>query len=220
MHASFNDLVRLRDHPHLADAGLLAHVRSCSQCGEELRLLEQRTNALRRLPTTASAPDRWQSIQRALTQYSSETAPVRARPAWWLAASSAAVVVVAVLVTVQPDNIDVSEQAAGNLPMTDSADATDSANLLGAPRVGLIEESQRLELLLAEFPESPRVTRASTALTVADLEDRIQWVDYRLNMVHEAGLDPDQSQPLWRERVDLLNSLVAVRYAEARTLAF
>ena len=74
--------------------------------------------------------------------------------------------------------------------------------------------------MLAAYSDAPRLTRASTALTVADLEERIQWVDYRLNLRAEDGLDSEQAQKLWRERVELLNSLVAVRYAEARTLAF
>jgi hypothetical protein len=87
-------------------------------------------------------------------------------------------------------------------------------------RQHLLAESQRLESLLASLPAEPRVTRAHTALTVADLEDRIQWVDYRLNFANEAGLRGDQADLLWRERVDLLNSLVAVRYAQTRAVAF
>jgi hypothetical protein len=84
-------------------------------------------------------------------------------------------------------------------------------------RQSLIAESQRLEQLLTELPGEPRLTRAATALTVADLEDRIRWVDYGLALHNETGVDPSQSQQLWRERVDLLNSLIAVRYAQART---
>jgi hypothetical protein len=91
---------------------------------------------------------------------------------------------------------------------------------LQGSRQALVAESQRLETLLASLPAEPRLTRAETALTVADLEDRIQWVDYRLNLASEAGLASEPSERLWRERVDLLNSLVAVRYAEARTVAF
>jgi hypothetical protein len=87
-------------------------------------------------------------------------------------------------------------------------------------RQALVAESQRLESLLASLPNEPRLTRAQTALTVADLEDRIQWVDYRLNLASEAGLADEPAERLWRERVDLLNSLVAVRYAQARTVAF
>jgi hypothetical protein len=70
------------------------------------------------------------------------------------------------------------------------------------------------------LPAEPRITRAQTELTVADLEDRLQWVDYRLNLVNEAGLGGRNADLLWRERVDLLNSLVAVRYAQTRTVAF
>ena len=85
---------------------------------------------------------------------------------------------------------------------------------------GKSHQSLRDISLLAALPNQPRLTRAQTALTVADLEDRIQWVDYRLNLASEAGLADEPAAKLWRERVDLLNSLVAVRYAEARTVAF
>jgi hypothetical protein len=87
-------------------------------------------------------------------------------------------------------------------------------------RADLLAESQRLESLLASLPAEPRITRAQTELTVADLEDRLQWVDYRLNLASEAGLGGRDADLLWRERVDLLNSLVAVRYAQTRTVAF
>jgi len=89
-----------------------------------------------------------------------------------------------------------------------------------AAPAALVAESQRLEAVLASLPADARLTRAGTALTVADLENRIRWVDYRLDLASEAGINPRQADLLWRERVELLNSLVAVRYADARTRAF
>ncbi len=53
-----------------------------------------------------------------------------------------------------------------------------------------------------------------TAATVAALEDRIALVDYQLNSASvQAGGNPELAQ-LWQQRVDLLQSLAAVRYAQ------
>jgi len=220
MHASFDELLKQRDD-RPGDAALVAHVRSCAECGEQLAQLQSRIDLLRRLPGHGPAPDRWSEIQAALAAPPMAASPAKPRPSWWVPAASAAAVVIAVLVTLQPHGstspgpeggIDQPTAAATGTSVVPAASSADQA--------GLIEESQRLEHLLAAFSEAPRVTRAGTALTVADLEDRIQWVDYRLNLGAEAGLDPNQARRLWRERVDLLNSLVAVRYAESRTMAF
>jgi hypothetical protein len=213
MHASFEHLLRLRDGRPV-DATLAAHVRNCAECRAELAQLQQRTDDLRRLPGRSPAPELWSDIRAALDAPPPARATPRARPGWWLPAASAAAVVLAVVLT-----LDRRVAPSGDDTLTQAGAEADIAQQLAHPGE-LIEESQRLEQLLAVFPAEPRVTRASTALTVADLEDRIQWVDYRLNLSAEAGLDANQSERLWRERVELLNSLVAVRYAEARTRAF
>jgi len=48
------------------------------------------------------------------------------------------------------------------------------------------------------------------------MEERIQWLDYQLSYAGPT-VDPAQVQRLWRERVELMDSLVQVRYAQART---
>ena len=205
MHAGIDDLLKLRDGEHAAAA--LAHVRECAHCQSELARLEALSAELRELPSTAVPPERWNAIQAELRGGAGRVAPGR-RPGWLLPAASAALVLVAVLFTLnnrRPDSLP--EPAMSTPPAADA-------------RQALVAESQRLESLLAALPNEQRLTRAQTALTVADLEDRIQWVDYRLNLANEAGLADEPAERLWRERVDLLNSLVAVRYAEARTVAF
>lgn len=215
MHASFEQLLKLRDD-RPADATLAAHVRNCAECRAELAQLQNRTDELRALPDRWTAPERWSDIRAVLTAPAFADGETRARPGWWLPAACAAVVVAAVMLTL--DRRVVMNGAEENAAVRSGLRTELAAQL---PRPGeLIEESQRLEQLLAVFPAESRVIRASTALTVADLEDRIQWVDYRLNLSAEAGLGADQSERLWRERVELLNSLVAVRYAETRTRAF
>ncbi len=223
MHATVNDLLKLRDREHVADAELIAHLRGCAECREQLARLKRTTTLLRELPDRVRAPDRWHAIQAQLNAPREAPEPMRSRPGWWLPAASAAAVVVAVLLTLpaqQPTTLGPTGEPQQIVNAPAPVDRSPTAGRGSAGPAQLIADSKRLEEMLSSFSESPRVTRASTALTVADLEERIQWVDYRLNLDAEAGLDPEQSQKLWRERVELLNSLVAVRYAEARTLAF
>jgi len=77
-------------------------------------------------------------------------------------------------------------------------------------------ENERLEWLLATLPE-PRAMRGSTAFTLAEIEDRLAFVDDRLSRVMLEPNAPERSERLWRERVGLMNSLVQVRYADTAT---
>jgi len=74
----------------------------------------------------------------------------------------------------------------------------------------LVEESERLERLLAELP-SRRVMAGSTAGTIAGLEDRIAFVDAQLSYAAARDLAPTYREALWGERVELMNALVYVR---------
>ena len=79
----------------------------------------------------------------------------------------------------------------------------------------LVEESARLERLLAELPP-PRVMAGSTASTIAGLEDRIAFVDAQLSYAAARDLAPTYREALWGERVDLMSALVYVRFGEAQ----
>lgn len=194
------------------------HVSACAECRTHFEGAQLTAARLRALPAQTDAPDRWLAIQYALRARGDvRSAPKARRPGWLLPAASAALVVIAVLITVSsqgPRDRSHSQSVAIDDARTGSAPVQ-----VPAP-AALIAESQRLEAVLASLPADARLTRAGTALTVADLEDRIRWVDYRLDLVTESGINPRQADLLWRERVELLNSLVAVRYADARTRAF
>lgn len=75
-------------------------------------------------------------------------------------------------------------------------------------------ENARLEQLLATLPER-QVMRGRTAFTVAELEDRLAILDDRLSRVTLEPNAPERAERLWRQRVDVMNSLVQVRYADA-----
>ena len=75
-------------------------------------------------------------------------------------------------------------------------------------------ENARLEWLLASLPEQ-RAMRGSTAYTVAELEDLLALVDDHLSRVTLEPNAPERAERLWQQRVNLMNSLVQVRYADA-----
>ena len=75
-------------------------------------------------------------------------------------------------------------------------------------------ENKRLESILASLPER-NAMRGSTAFTVAELEDRLASVDDRLSLVTLEPNAPERAEALWRERVDVMHTLVQVRYADA-----
>jgi hypothetical protein len=78
----------------------------------------------------------------------------------------------------------------------------------------LMAQSQHLEDLLQRLPERPRIERVSTAAMIVTIQDRIQWLDFQLSGSGDGGLNEEQTRRLWRERVELMDSLVKVRYAE------
>jgi hypothetical protein len=90
-----------------------------------------------------------------------------------------------------------------------------AAEALPAPATEAVRaENARLEQLLATLPER-RIMRGSTAFTVAELEDRLAMLDDRLTRVTLEPNAPERSERLWRQRAEVMNELVQVRYADA-----
>ena len=79
----------------------------------------------------------------------------------------------------------------------------------------LVAQSQHLDDLLQSLPERPHIERVSTAATIDTIEGRIQWLDFQLSDTPARTLSDEQARRLWSERVELMDSLVKVRYAEA-----
>ena len=91
---------------------------------------------------------------------------------------------------------------------------------VAATYTSLTSESARLERLLNDISYRPRLVNAGTATTISGLEDRIGQVDEVLMYASMNGLQQEQTVALWQERVDLMNALLQVRYAEARRFGF
>ncbi len=91
---------------------------------------------------------------------------------------------------------------------------------LAVPTLQMLKvQSQELERDLRAMPNQPRVMRASTAATMAQIEDRIAMIDYQLNYPG-SQMTVEQHRYYWQERVRLMNVLLQLRYAQARKTAF
>ncbi|HEX7238487.1 MAG TPA: hypothetical protein VF405_16085 [Gammaproteobacteria bacterium] len=80
----------------------------------------------------------------------------------------------------------------------------------------LIVESARLERVLAQMPPPPPLVVGTTAGTVVGLEDRIAYVDAQLSYAAARDLSPPYRKALWSQRVELMNALVQVRFAQTQ----
>jgi hypothetical protein len=176
-------------------------------------------DALRRLPQYAPPGGAWQALRQRAEDEGLVRPPRRrrfARDFEWLAVGAvAAGVVVGVMMIAllglprsgtSPDGGPVPGEDAGF-----AATPTENEASLGS----LMARSRLLEEALRAAPETPRVMRASTAGTIATLEDRIAMIDQQLSFP-ERPLTESESTALWRERVRLMDSLVQLRYAQAR----
>jgi hypothetical protein len=80
----------------------------------------------------------------------------------------------------------------------------------------LVQESARLDRVLRRLPHQRPMMSAETATTIAGLEDRIALIDEQITYSNARGVPQPQRVALWGERVDLMNALVHVRYAQAQ----
>ena len=133
---------------------------------------------------------------------------------WFAGSGIAAAVVLAVLNV--PLTTQIADQGQPNIsdtPPVETAAASAQPNNLSA----LMVQSQQIERDLRALPGQPSLVRAGTAATIAQLEDRIAAIDYRLNYTR---MTPIEAEIYWRERVRLMNSLLNLRRAQAQRMAF
>jgi hypothetical protein len=171
-------------------------------------------DGLNSLPDTMPPRAVWHRIREQAEAEGLISRPVGKRPStWYLGGSLAAAVVLGVFIlpgvleTPTPEFRPTPANVATNPPMTLTTLQT------------LMTESRQLENDLRDLPAEPRVMRAGTAATIANLEDRIAAIDYQLNDP-EFQLTPEEEEIFWRERVRLMKLLVGMRYAQAQRTAF
>jgi hypothetical protein len=159
---------------------------------------------LRALPPAPDAnPDAWPEIQARIAR-SERAAPRRTRVAEFAAAASVAAL--GVYATMRLLDAPVAPvTSAGRIAAPASAD----------PLAELRSRSQMLEAALAEMPARPAVERAATSLPIESLEAQVQWLDHAISVADARARGPAAEQ-LWRDRVEVMNSLVQLRYVEAQ----
>ncbi|HKQ15313.1 MAG TPA: hypothetical protein VJT80_17890 [Steroidobacteraceae bacterium] len=204
MHASIDHLLSLRDGEPV-DAATAAHVAECARCSAELRKLRETRAKLLSLPQL-DAPSSFKEIQRVMARPAA--APRRIVSAR-LVAAVAFVTLTAIFFVALRDGTAPTVAGRKAEPVQHPTDVTETARV---PE--LVARSQQLDGLFQKLPERPRIERVSTAAMIDTIEDRIQWLDFQLSDAQDSGLNEEQTRRLWRERVELMDSLVKVRYAE------
>ncbi len=209
MHASIEQLLDLRDaqrrDSHAGDPELRAHVDGCSACRAELSRLGNLREVMRSLPEIDPPASRWQAIVQATSKSASSW---RHPLAWGIAASLLVMVWLAGNLSGRdPIENRVADPTGDVEPASVAVKRDDDVD-------ALIDRSRRLGMLLQSLPGRPEVVRAGTDNTIASLENSLAWVNYTLNQP-DTALTSGEARELWRSKVNLMDSLVKVRYTEA-----
>ncbi|HET7921711.1 MAG TPA: hypothetical protein VFM15_03045 [Gammaproteobacteria bacterium] len=202
MHASTEQLIALRDGD-IVDAGAQTHVRACTQCAAELNSLVDLRARLGTLPEFALPENAWQAIATRLDRDDSGRG-------FWRSGlrATAAALVASVVVAVSWMTYPTASRH------SDVATLAESAPQASVPQ--LMRQSNYLEraVLSLNANADHLVISAGTAATVAALEDRIALLDYEINRASAGQQGRERLSQLWQQRVNLLQSLAAVRYAQ------
>ncbi|MCH8071199.1 MAG: hypothetical protein IIA09_04555 [Proteobacteria bacterium] len=158
----------------------------------------------------------WQRIEEQARAEGLFAPGISERTKWLAGAGLAAAVVLAVLNVPIVPVTDSGEQVGVTVPdYSDVAANNDDMRGLNA----LMVESRQIERNLRALPAQPSLVRASTVVTISELQDQVAGIDYLLNHP-ELHLSPGQEEIYWRERVRLMNSLLRLRTAQAQRMSF
>ena len=215
MHPRIDQLLSWRDGAPV-DIETREHAEHCVTCAVSVRRLTARRRSLQELPQV-EAPDI--EYSRILARAQEVRSPMNKGNQWRAIAAAAIVAaVVAEFVVIDrqqnraPQHVQIDESASEAVPLRHEQ---------GDPAVArLVEQSRELDEILQKMPRRPEVQRVSMAGTVDRIEQRVQWLDMQLSSVPAGAADDSVSRRLWRERVDLMDSLVAMRYAESMPQLF
>jgi len=219
MRTCTEDLLTIRDGEPV-DADMHSQVLADPESLEELERLRAARKALQELPELQPPPEVWTKILTEV-QRDDRIEPKLLRH-WSLGSAIAAGVAVLVFILISTDpEIPVQIESGPVVAVPEG----DGGGLDAVPAeefgyVLLAIESAQLERELNSIEYQPSLTSADTATTAAVLEDRIGYVDAQLTYAAANGIDSRQTETLWRERVDLMNTLVDVRYAQFQQVGF
>ena len=218
MRTCTEDLLTIRDGEPV-DASVHSQVLTDPESSEELERLRAAQKALQELPELQPPSGVWTKIL-AEVQRDNRREPKLLRH-WSLGSAIAAGVAVLAFMLISTDPempmkiesglVAVAPEGGGVL---DAIPAEDLGYAL------LAAESAQLERELNSIEYQPSLTNADIATIAVVLEDQIGYVDAQLTYASANRLDSRQTEILWRERVDLMNTLVDVRYAQFQQAGF
>ena len=181
-HCSIQELLEVRNGE--GTVGAKIHVDECEECRNELDRLHQRVAALRALPNLNAPRDRWPLVRQRIVE-------ARQR-LWWRRMGWAAAAAIALTLG-----------ANGLVPWPGAEPETDEVELQT-----LVEQSAQLDSMLKTVEKRARVVNGLTAVTIADLEDRIIFLDSRLSSARRVAITEAQLRQLLEQRVLLMDALV------------
>lgn len=212
MRCRTEDLLTVRDGEPM-DAGERARLLDDFACAAEIERMRGIRDGLRGLPSLDPPRDVWWRVAARARKH--ERARSR-RELRWLGAAVVAVAAVAAAILALPRSTSLRQSTGSEARESSVASHPGTAPSYDA----LVARSARLEQALARIPSRDSVVSAGTASTIAELEDRIAVVDEQLSYGAAGRLEPRQQQALWSERVDLMDALVRVRFAQAVRVGF
>ncbi len=181
-HCSIQELLEVRNGE--GTVGAKIHVDECEECRNELDRLHQRVAALRAMPNLNAPRDRWPLVRQRIVE-------ARQR-LWWRRMGWAAAAAIALTLG-----------ANGLVPWPGAEPETDEVELQT-----LVEQSAQLDSMLKTVEKRARVVNGLTAVTIADLEDRIIFLDSRLYSARRVAITEAQLRQLLERRVLLMDALV------------
>ena len=181
-HCSIQELLEVRNGE--GTVGAKIHVDECEECRNELDRLHQRVAALRAMPNLNAPRDRWPLVRQRIVE-------ARQR-LWWRRMGWAAAAAIALTLG-----------ANGLVPWPGAEPEPDEVELQT-----LVEQSAQLDSMLKTVEKRARVVNGLTAVTIADLEDRIIFLDSRLSSARRVAITEAQLRQLLEQRVLLMDALV------------
>jgi hypothetical protein len=207
MHANFQELLSIRDSEPVA-AQTVQHVAACPECGFELARLQRLAQDLNRLRPFEAPQRSWSNIRARLRPLPDDGKQSRRK---YLSAAVAASTVITLAIVLSSARSHHDRSAAAGSGVTAQTHPGAEAQSIGQ----LVTRCQQLETMLRSLPQRPTVQRAETSATIEELQTGIQMLDLQLSNVARSDPDNRQARVLWSTRVELLDSLVYLRYAEA-----
>lgn len=215
MYPGTEDLLKIRDREPV-DAKVRATVEADPKLQAEIERLRRTRDLLQALPTFEPPPRAWDRVAEASGAHlgSGWRWPLRGA----IAASVAVMALLLVMRAPQAPEAPLPSTIVAEMPEAGTGGGLDR-RLATPTYASLIAESAQLERQLNEIDYRPRLINAGTATTIAGLEDQIALIDGQL-MYSRGGLQPRQTEALLQMRVDLMNALLKVRYAQAQRSGF